>query len=69
MANLLEAARRTRGWSQADLSSRSGVSQSLISKIERGSVASPSYRVVVRLARALRVPEGRLFPEPEQGAR
>lgn len=34
----IRKAREARGWSQADLGSRLGVSQSRISKIERGAV-------------------------------
>jgi transcriptional regulator with XRE-family HTH domain len=43
--------REARGWSLADLAARSGVSRSMISKVERRE-ASPTAAVLVRLAGA-----------------
>jgi len=40
-------------WSQRELSSRSGVSQSLISAIENGRVSALTFRTVVRLVEAM----------------
>ena len=41
---VIRALRRQRGWRQADLASRTGVSQTLVSLIERGHVAAVSFR-------------------------
>jgi transcriptional regulator with XRE-family HTH domain len=63
----LKQARRRAGWTQAQLSARSGINQQIISRIESGQVRSPSYRTVIRLCRALGVqPEDiREFQLPE----
>lgn len=49
----LRAIRVSRGWSQAQLATRSGVSQLSISRLERGAVAKPNHFGLVGLARAL----------------
>lgn len=46
--------RRRRGWSQAELSRRSGVPQPMISEIESGVVSDPRIRTISKLANALR---------------
>jgi len=51
IARRLRIERDARGWSQADLARRSGVSRATISKIERGDV-SPTAVILVRLASA-----------------
>ena len=51
IAARLRLERESRGWSQADLAERSGVSKATISKIEREEV-SPTAVVLVRLAGA-----------------
>src|ERR1700738_2926293 len=51
IAGRLRLERESRGWSQADLAERSGVSKATISKIERAEV-SPTAVVLVRLASA-----------------
>lgn len=51
LAARLKSARKERGWSQEELAERSGVSQSNISKIERGTTQSPEG--LVELAAAL----------------
>jgi transcriptional regulator with XRE-family HTH domain len=83
MTNRLSAAagaairrlRRDRGWTLADLSARSGVPLSSLSKVELGQT-SLGYEVLIRLCRALEVdidhlvrqapPDG---PAPPQAAR
>src|SRR3984885_691245 len=49
IARRLRIERDARGWSQADLARRSGVSRATISKIERGDVSPPAV-ILVRLA-------------------
>lgn len=56
--------RETRGWSQDELSERSGLHRTYISGVERG-VRNPTVVVVARIATALDVPAGELL----QGAR
>lgn len=58
-ANMKEL-RAERGWSQEDLSHRSGLHNTAISKIERRARA-PKFQTVVTLATAFEVPAGRLF--------
>jgi transcriptional regulator with XRE-family HTH domain len=58
-ANMKEL-RDERGWSQEDLSRHSGLHYTAISKIERRARA-PSFATVVTLARAFKIPAGRLF--------
>ncbi len=53
---LLRVARQARGWSQAELSRNSGVSQANLSKLENGLIG-PTDEVVDRVASALRFPE------------
>jgi transcriptional regulator with XRE-family HTH domain len=52
--------RKARGLSQVDLAEMVGVTQGLISKIERGD-ANPTLDVILRLANALQVSPALLF--------
>jgi transcriptional regulator with XRE-family HTH domain len=58
-ANMKEL-RKERGWSQEDLSRESGLHYTAISKMERGA-RSPRFPTVITLAKAFKVPAGRLF--------
>jgi transcriptional regulator with XRE-family HTH domain len=59
----LRAIREALGISQADLSRRSGISQPLLSRAERGEIRTwPKFRRDT--ANALRVPEDLLFGDP-----
>lgn len=49
----LRAARQRRGLTQEQLESASGVSQTVISKIERGESIAPTFETVIKLADAL----------------
>jgi transcriptional regulator with XRE-family HTH domain len=51
----LREARRRRGLTQEQLEAASGVSQTVISKLERGGSTNPAYGTVVNLADALGV--------------
>lgn len=53
---LLRVARQARGWSQAELSRNSGVSQANLSKLENGLIG-PTDEVICRAASALRFPK------------
>lgn len=64
----VKAIRLARGLTQAELSSRSGISQASISEIETGASVDPSYRVVRSLADALGIPIGQLFVKISQSA-
>ncbi len=55
--------RKRRGWTLTELSERSGVSLSSLSKIERDKL-SPTYANIVRLARGLEVSTSQLFGGP-----
>ena len=62
--DLLRIARHARGWSQTELSRRSGVSQANLSKLENGLIG-PSDDVLHGVASALRFPPS-LFFEPDR---
>ncbi|HEX7134791.1 MAG TPA: helix-turn-helix transcriptional regulator [Iamia sp.] len=62
-ARFVAHGRRARHLSQAELGRRAGVTQQTISKIEAGLVCPPD-RLKARLAAALEVPPGDLFPWP-----
>ena len=51
----LQQLRKTRGLTQEQLESESGISQAAISSIERGLVTDPAFSTVMKLATALRV--------------
>ena len=61
---LLWTARQARGWSQEELSSRSGVSQAPLSKLENGLIGLKPG-VLDRLAKALHFPRSFFF-EPDR---
>lgn len=60
MAKRLKALRAERGWSQADLAERSGVSKVHIARIET-SQREPTLGVIEKLAKALKVRAGDLI--------
>lgn len=70
MKILLEQMRNKRGWSQAELSRRSGVPQPMISEIERSIVPNPTVLTLYKLTVALRCSLDDLISEeePERGA-
>ena len=53
MMILLKGRRRAKGWSQMQLSMKSGIPQTTISAIECGKINSPTIWLMVKLARAL----------------
>ena len=59
-SDLLRIARHARGWSQTELSRRSGVSQANLSKLENGLIG-PSDDVLHGVANALRFPRSLFF--------
>lgn len=68
IAARLRAERDARGWSLAELASRSGVSRAMISKIERGE-ASPTAALMGKLCGALAVTFSDLLVDAEPGSR
>lgn len=63
MAEALVRLRESAGWSQSELARQSGVSQSQISRIERGETEDPGHVATARLAAALHVSVGQLLGE------
>lgn len=63
MADALLRLRESAGWSQSELARQSGVSQSQISRIERGETEDPGHVATARLAAALHVSVGQLLGE------
>jgi len=64
IARLLLKQRKSKGWTVAELAQHSGVSQAMISKVERGA-SSPSAAILSRLASALGITLSKLFAEAE----
>jgi transcriptional regulator with XRE-family HTH domain len=65
LAEKLRAERESRGWTLADLATRSGVSRAMISKIERGE-ASPTAALLGRLSAAFGLTMSQLFDRMEE---
>ena len=64
IARLLLKLRKSRNLTVTELAQRSGVSQAMISKVERGT-SSPSATILSRLANALNITLSKLFAELE----
>ena len=60
LANRLRAEREERGWTQADLAERIGVSRKTINTIENG-VFTPSTMIALKLARTFKLTVEDLF--------
>lgn len=56
----LKRARKAKGWTQEELEAASGVTQSAISRLERGEVPDPQNSTVDALERALALQRGTL---------
>ena len=67
LASTIKAEREARGWSQADLAARSGVSKAMISKVERAE-ASPTAAILLRLAAAFELTLATLLMRTEAQA-
>lgn len=65
LSNSVRAERTARGWSQADLAERSGVSRAEVSALETGRLRAPSVLAALGLARALGLPVEDLFGAPQ----
>jgi transcriptional regulator with XRE-family HTH domain len=63
LAGRIAQERAQRGWSLADVAERSGVSRSMLSKIERQE-ASPTAAILLRIAGAFDVTLAELLTEP-----
>ena len=63
LANTLREARTGRGWTQADLADRVGVTRKTINTVENG-VFVPSTVLALKLARALETTVEALFELP-----
>lgn len=65
----LREARDRKGWTQEQLEAESGVDQGLISRLERGASANPTFGTVRKLEAALKLRPGTLvFGPVEVGA-
>lgn len=66
----LRDARERKKWTQEQLEAESGVSQSVISRLETDANANPTLAVITKLEAALGVPRGSLVfgPSVEQEA-
>lgn len=59
---LLKEIRKQKNLTQTQLAEKSGVDQATISNLEIGRVKCPSWEIVAKLSRALRVSPNKLFP-------
>jgi transcriptional regulator with XRE-family HTH domain len=64
--HVLRSLREARGWDQQQLSTESGVNQSVISRLERGLQIDLKVSVLLALSRALQTPIERLLLAPYQ---
>jgi transcriptional regulator with XRE-family HTH domain len=53
VGELIAVARECKGYTLRDLEKRTGISNALLSQIETGHVENPSWRNVVKIAKAL----------------
>jgi transcriptional regulator with XRE-family HTH domain len=53
IGELIAVARECKGMTLRDLEKKTGISNALISQIETGKIKEPSWRNVVKIARAL----------------
>lgn len=53
IGELICVARECKGWTLRELEKRTGIHNSLLSQIETGHVKEPSWRNVVKIAKAL----------------
>ncbi|AZL10298.1 helix-turn-helix domain-containing protein [Brevibacterium aurantiacum] len=67
MGALIRRLRESAGMTLTDLSRVAGVSQGLLSQIERGR-GNPAYLTLLKIARAFDVPVGRFFDSGEEPA-
>lgn len=67
MENRLRVLRAERGWSQAELGGRIGVSRQAINAIETGK-HDPSLPLAFRLARLFNMPIEEIFDDGSNGA-
>ena len=67
MNNRLRVLRAERGWSQAELGGRVGVSRQAVNAIETGKY-DPSLPLAFKLARLFEMPIEEIFSDDEGGA-
>jgi transcriptional regulator with XRE-family HTH domain len=60
IGELIQVARECKGWSIRELEKRTGISNAVISQVETGHIKSPSWRNVVKIAKALNLKLDRL---------
>jgi transcriptional regulator with XRE-family HTH domain len=60
IGELIGVARECKGWSLRELEKRTGIANALLSQIETGHIKSPSWRNVVKIAKALNLKLDRL---------
>jgi putative transcriptional regulator len=65
LTNSIKAAREARGWTQADLAERVGVTRKTVNTVEN-NVFVPSTIVALKIARAFGVSVEELFALPDE---
>jgi transcriptional regulator with XRE-family HTH domain len=60
VGELILVARECKGWTLRDLEKHTGISNALLSQIETGYIKNPSWKNVVKIAKALNLKLERL---------
>lgn len=60
IGELIQIARELKGWTIRDMEKKTGISNALISQIETGHIKSPSWKNIVKIAKALNLKLERL---------
>lgn len=68
IGELIAVARECKGWSLRDMEKQTGISNALLSQIETGHIKSPSWRNVVKIAKALNLKLERLAACDEEAS-
>ncbi len=58
---MLKKLREQKGWTQAELATRAGVTPEYVTMLERGARTNPTIETLKRLAKALGVPVAELL--------
>lgn len=60
IGELIQVARECKGWSLRELEKRTGISNALLSQVETGHIKNPSWKNVIKIAKALNLKLERL---------
>jgi transcriptional regulator with XRE-family HTH domain len=58
--------RKRKGWTQAQLAAKAGMTRAMVAQYETGASGAPFTAILVRIAQALDIDVGDLFEEGEE---